>query len=1030
MSKILVIWPAIYMGFDIMGKGFEQSAINHGLASISALLKSKGHEVNLIDLRACLSWEHYEQKITFNKKYDLCLIGFYSVDSSYADEALKIFRHNHPDTPIIAGGAHITFNQLESFSIANCLVWGEGESVILELVEKVGKKEPLPSKIIAPIVKDLDSLPYIDRNLFDMKYEMANPLLPLLLVPNHTINFSRGCSGRCTFCSESKNLLFRGYRTRSPEKCIDELTQLGPLGSLMIHDDLFPPGKWCEKFLSLWRQAGFPRVPFWCQMRADQIVRHPEYIEELAAIGMTWVSLGIEGSERMREFYNKKVSTDQIIQASDILHNNGVNIFGNYICCAPTETEEDLRELNKILSKIRPEWHSQSLYTAYPGSKLYDYCIDNNLFMGDGTQNSDYYSLARYPYHRKIKGIDYERFQNHWGPMMMAHKSELRQYKKPSKKYKQKIESKEKEFDINNFKFKNISRNKMENPKVSIILTSYNRPLYLSEAIQSVLNQTMKNWELIIVDDCSSDPRVMLVIKKAIKDPRIRAFKVNYDVNNISVEWNLGIERARGEYLALLDDDNRKLPDFCKDMSEYLDTYLDKDVVACFMNMIDKYGKSTGRIFNSPVEMNKSSILERNFVDSGAMMWRREVMDKIGWFDERLKTTEDWDFVIRLMHESKGFGVIEKSLVEYRQHGENRTHVARGLGLDMHKQFITKVKPYGKIKNVVLFHQDKDKITLSQKNVLEGIEDVLYNIDDIDSMTISVSEIGKLRSCDYIIVFAPFCIPVDILKKIKPMAREVMFFHCEDPQAIVANLERAKYADFISSNDKAAIPLLETVVGRGNVAYCPSISFNDIKLKTRDKVKPKYDLTFVGYPYESRKNFIKELFGQLRFSDLKICLVGNGWDKFIQDDVNENINWGSKDLNVLSTLSEQSTLEIMEESKIVLLYNRRHTDCGGGQNSIKPISVVRGYFECASGAHILLDNSRAHHYLTSLIEFYDNVSDISRIIKRLIGEYNLTDAKVRRETIKRAALKKFTYRVRIKKLFDIFRNRRFYQEIK
>lgn len=564
-------------------------------------------------------------------------------------------------------------------------------------------------------------------------------------------------------------------------------------------------------------------------------------------------------------------------------------------------------------------------------------------------------------------------------------------------------------------------------PKVSIIMTSYNRPRYLFEAIQSVLNQTMKDWELIIVDDCSTNPQVMGVIRKAIADPRIRAFKVNYDINNISVEWNLGIEQARGEYIALLDDDNRKLPDFCLKMSEYLDTHPNKDAVACFMKMIDKEGDPTGHIFDSPTKMTKENILERNFVDSGSMMWRRKIMDRIGWFDERLKTTEDWDFVIRLVYESKGFGIIRTPLSEYRWHGENRTFVARGLGLDMHKQFISKVKPYSTIKTVTLFHQDLDKITLSQQNVFWGISDALEDMDDVVVKRVDVSSIDSIKKSDYIIVFAPFCIPVDILKKIRPMAREVMFFHCEDPQAIVANLERAKYADFISSNDHAAIPLLETVVGRGNVAYCPSISFNDLRLKTRDNVKPKYDLTFVGYPYESRKKFIKDLFNQLKFSDLKICLMGDGWDKFILESMRDIL--GNQNITTIVTQNEQQTLEIMEKSKIVLLRNRQHTDCGGCENSIKPLSVVRGYFECASGSYIMLDNSRAHHCLYNLLFLYNDVNDAVKTIKLLTDLHNTPENEIVKINSKKSALKKFTYRFRIKQLFDIFRNRKFYQEI-
>ena len=142
-------------------------------------------------------------------------------------------------------------------------------------------------------------------------------------------------------------------------------------------------------------------------MRADSVCRNKELIPELARLGMTWCSVGIEGSQRMLDFYNKQETKEQIIEACQVLHDNQINVFGNYIMGSPTETEKDVQELEEMLKIIRPEVHAASTYTAYPGSLLYDYCEENKLFVGDGKSDSDYYSLVRYPYERKIVGADY-----------------------------------------------------------------------------------------------------------------------------------------------------------------------------------------------------------------------------------------------------------------------------------------------------------------------------------------------------------------------------------------------------------------------------------------------------------------------------------------------------------------------------------------------------------------------------------------------------------------------------------------------
>ena len=694
--RVMFLWPGIYLGWGGLGNGFEQSSINHGLSYISAALKKEGRECFLVDMRSFKGWEFFEQTIK-EQKFDVCLVGFHSVDNGTADKAVRIIKGVFPSKPIIVGGVHITFNQIKEFSVADTVIWGEGDEIVEKLLTEWEKGKELPKFVIAERVRDLDLLEMVDRNLFNSEYEKRNPFLPLLPEPFYTINFSRGCNYFCSFCLESKNLLWKGQESRSPEKCVEELHNLmigtgEKIGSLMIHDDNFPAKKsWLEKFIKIWDKI-LPRIPWWCQMRADSICRNKELIGELARLGMTWCGIGIEGSQRMLDFYNKKETIDQMIEASHILHENQVNIFANYILGAPTETEDDIAQLSQVLEEIKPEHHSASIYTAYPGSMLYDFCIENKLFVGDGSKDSDYYSLIRYPYERRIVGIDYEfvrRKQSELGQI----KGELKLYA-PKKivAFQPKTSELRPEFQVDT----KVGKNKT--PKVSIVILSHDRPEFLSEAIDSILAQTMEQWELIIIDDYSVERDVSSVLEKAVRDPRIQAFVTNYDVDNISLLWNMAVDRAIGEYVAFLDDDNQKLPDFCKEMSEYLDEHQEFDAVACYAAIYANGRSLAGlpsSIFDSPKNTTKEGILKGNTIDSGCLMVRRSVFSRIGWFDERLKTEEDWDFVIRLMHESKGIGILKKPLTKYRWHKENRQYRAKNLGFDIGHKLIPRERSMG-----------------------------------------------------------------------------------------------------------------------------------------------------------------------------------------------------------------------------------------------------------------------------------------------------------------------------------------------
>ena len=888
-----------------------------------------------------------------------------------------------------------------SFNAADTVVWGEGELVCLDLLKKIEAKEELPKLVTADVIKDLDSLPFTDRGLFNDEFEKNNPFLSLGR-PFHSFNFSRGCSYLCSFCLESKNLLWHGQRLRSPEKCIEEIVQVMPAGgSMMIHDDNFPPKrKWIEKFITAWDASCLPRIPFWCQMRANFICKNEDLIEELARLGMTWCSIGIEGGQRMLDFYNKKVTKEQVIEACEILHKHDINIFGNYIMGAPTETKADVDELETMLEQIKPEHHSGSTYTAYPGSILYDYCVDNNLLVGTGETSIDHYSMTRFPYERKIVGIDYDYVRAKQAEFSTKYKGELREYKK-------KI--------MNKVTCANITPEPPP-PKVTVITLSHNRPDFLKEAIESIKQQTLTDWEMIIIDDFSTDAGVVPVLEEASKDPRIQTFQANYDVNNISVLWNKALDISRGKYICFLDDDNKKRPEFMSKMSTYLDEHPEHDAVACYNGIVQFSGSQMGgvnAVFDQPKSMTKDNITQNNHVDSGIMMIRRELIQKIGWLDERLLTEEDWDYVIRIMKESNGFGVIHEILAEYRWHTGNRIYSGAALNLSVTTQFIRNEKRYGIPYKVMLFHQATNSITLSQNNVLRGAINALRSIEWLEVDIISAGSTVSRSDYDLILVFMPFSIAEVHIEALKGKAKKIAFYNCEDPQAEHLNVPRAKHADYIFTNDISMRSEYENIVGKGNVAYSPSISVDNIGLRFRNKVTKKYDVIFYGYAYDSRVNLMREL--ATKQINGKIVLVGGGWEG------------RGIPLPYIGEKSEQESIEVMEEAKIIIMHNRQRTDAGGLASHKEPQSMVRGYFEAAAGSLIMLDNGRNHHSLEDDIVFYSGVDDLAAKINEFLENDRLREAIAKRA--KEHALKDFTYKTRMIKMINAVRSWRYYYEV-
>jgi glycosyltransferase involved in cell wall biosynthesis len=207
--------------------------------------------------------------------------------------------------------------------------------------------------------------------------------------------------------------------------------------------------------------------------------------------------------------------------------------------------------------------------------------------------------------------------------------------------------------------------------KVSVIIPTYNRAHLLTQAIDSVLNQTFTDFELIIVDNYSGDNTESVV--KSYKDKRIRYFK-NQNRGLIGVNRNYGIQESKGEYISFLDDDDLWLPEKLDKQVKLLDSnpglglvYSDIYIIGSNGNVLkDTYFHNVkpfrGNVFNE--------LLVTNFISNLTVMVRREALSRVGMFDLKYVIAQDYDLWLRIARDYT-IDFIEQPLAKYRLHIES-----------------------------------------------------------------------------------------------------------------------------------------------------------------------------------------------------------------------------------------------------------------------------------------------------------------------------------------------------------------------
>ena len=207
-------------------------------------------------------------------------------------------------------------------------------------------------------------------------------------------------------------------------------------------------------------------------------------------------------------------------------------------------------------------------------------------------------------------------------------------------------------------------------PTVSIIIPAFNRASTICSAIESVLRQTYTDFELLIVDDGSTDDTMARVAE--ISDPRIRAL-ANPENMGASAARNTGIRNARGTWIAFQDSDDEWLPEKLEKQMQRLASKGD-DHVACYCGMIivGDHSQTTRerrqvryipRVKLTKLEGNiLPTVLTTSPASTQTLIVRRDILEEIGGFDEDLPALVDWDCVLRLASRWS-FAFVDEPLV-------------------------------------------------------------------------------------------------------------------------------------------------------------------------------------------------------------------------------------------------------------------------------------------------------------------------------------------------------------------------------
>jgi radical SAM superfamily enzyme YgiQ (UPF0313 family) len=346
---------------DPMGFGYTPHL---GLLYIATFLKEEGFNVKYLDLQD--DRINLERLIEEVRKISPSIIAI-SVNTDNYHSVINIvesLKRKFTDVLIILGGPEASGRDMGIFDRCSCdiVVRGEGELTTLELAnffilgkgriqEILGitykENNKIKRNYDRPLIKNLDDLPFPDRQLLDEpKKYMA------------TLITGRGCPYSCSFCYES--LMGNKYRIRSPENIlreIEELLRIYKKTYIAIVDSTFTVypehvKSVCEGMIERFEVS--EELVWFCEGRANVLAKHPSLIDVMVDAGMVRIQIGIESaSSKILKAYEKKINLSQVVKVvKKCVDSNVLSIYGGFIIGGPFETKATISKSVAFAKKL------------------------------------------------------------------------------------------------------------------------------------------------------------------------------------------------------------------------------------------------------------------------------------------------------------------------------------------------------------------------------------------------------------------------------------------------------------------------------------------------------------------------------------------------------------------------------------------------------------------------------------------------------------------------------------------------------
>lgn len=365
-----------------------------GIAYMAGVLQENNIDVEILDASAeDMDFKDVEKEL-LKRKPDLVALTALTPTIGRALETAQVVKETLPDSIVVMGGYHPTFNFIETLEDENVdiVIRGEGEYIMLNLVQALENQSSLHdvkgivfedenSKEIvvnpeAPLIQDLDELPFPALNLLPMKKYR------LLDMDTHmtTMITTRGCPMQCSFCS-SAAMHGKKIRERSVENIVDEIEYLKTnydIDTIAFMDDTFTLKKRkvmaiCDEILK--RNI---EIMWGCTSRVDTL--DEKLLKKMKEAGCITIFIGVESADQQQlDNMCKNTTIAKIENAFKIAHKLKIRTIASVALGMPGDTKEIINKTVKFVHKLKPNYAIYSLATPYPGTRFYKEAFEKNL---------------------------------------------------------------------------------------------------------------------------------------------------------------------------------------------------------------------------------------------------------------------------------------------------------------------------------------------------------------------------------------------------------------------------------------------------------------------------------------------------------------------------------------------------------------------------------------------------------------------------------------------------------------------------